>query len=263
MIGSKSQKYALYAIGELLLVVVGILIALQVNNWNEQRIEQRQIRQYAIGLVADLRRDLAMIEPIREQIEDTVEKSIALNSYVRGKSLEQLDNFSLWFLAPSLAYRPYEWNRTAIEQMRNAGAFREIDQTLAKKITGYEALTRHLDEDYHNDMARIVNAANFADHVIDAGYSDVFDDYDFYKEISDKPVMERLEIWHARYQGPELSLLTNDLKDIKILVNKYDKLLSLQPRTRSEIPRLTKMAEELIELLTAEYQIESPAAELE
>lgn len=33
----KMRKYLLYAIGEILLVVVGILIALQVNNWNEER----------------------------------------------------------------------------------------------------------------------------------------------------------------------------------------------------------------------------------
>jgi hypothetical protein len=32
----KFSKYALYAIGEILLVVVGILIALQINNWNDR-----------------------------------------------------------------------------------------------------------------------------------------------------------------------------------------------------------------------------------
>jgi hypothetical protein len=31
------RKYTLYAIGEIALVVIGILIALQVNNWNEER----------------------------------------------------------------------------------------------------------------------------------------------------------------------------------------------------------------------------------
>jgi hypothetical protein len=31
------RKYLLYAIGEVLLVMIGILLALQVNNWNERR----------------------------------------------------------------------------------------------------------------------------------------------------------------------------------------------------------------------------------
>ena len=34
---NKFSKYLLYAIGEIILVVIGILIALQINNWNEGR----------------------------------------------------------------------------------------------------------------------------------------------------------------------------------------------------------------------------------
>ncbi len=36
------SKYLLYAAGEILLVVIGILLALQVNNWNQQRIEKQK-----------------------------------------------------------------------------------------------------------------------------------------------------------------------------------------------------------------------------
>ena len=34
---NKTGKYLKYAIGEILLVVIGILIALSINNWNEGR----------------------------------------------------------------------------------------------------------------------------------------------------------------------------------------------------------------------------------
>ena len=41
---NKFSKYLLYAIGEIVLVVIGILIALQINNWNaEQKIEKEEI----------------------------------------------------------------------------------------------------------------------------------------------------------------------------------------------------------------------------
>ena len=33
--GGKVKNYLLYAVGEILLVVIGILFALQINNWNE------------------------------------------------------------------------------------------------------------------------------------------------------------------------------------------------------------------------------------
>lgn len=38
----KTGKYFKYAIGEIILVVIGVLIALQVNNWNENRKEKQQ-----------------------------------------------------------------------------------------------------------------------------------------------------------------------------------------------------------------------------
>jgi len=42
LIKNKTGKYLKYAIGEILLVMIGILLALQVNNWNEQRKSNKQ-----------------------------------------------------------------------------------------------------------------------------------------------------------------------------------------------------------------------------
>ena len=41
---NKFSKYLLYAIGEILLVVIGILIALQVDNWNQKRENEEKVR---------------------------------------------------------------------------------------------------------------------------------------------------------------------------------------------------------------------------
>jgi len=44
---NKFKKYFLYAIGEIILVVIGILIALQINNWNNRRIlDKNEIKSY-------------------------------------------------------------------------------------------------------------------------------------------------------------------------------------------------------------------------
>ena len=56
-------KYSRYAIGEIVLVVIGILIALQINNWNEERKERRIESRYLENLRADLKNDsLALLE---------------------------------------------------------------------------------------------------------------------------------------------------------------------------------------------------------
>jgi len=48
------RKYLLYAIGEILLVVIGILIALQVNNWNEERKKTNRENQLLAQLTEDV-----------------------------------------------------------------------------------------------------------------------------------------------------------------------------------------------------------------
>ncbi len=56
-------KYSRYAFGEIVLVVIGILIALQINNWNEDRKERRIEVRYLENLRADLKNDsLALLE---------------------------------------------------------------------------------------------------------------------------------------------------------------------------------------------------------
>ena len=47
---NKTSKYFKYAIGEIVLVVIGILIALQINNWNEERKTRRQEVKYLKNL---------------------------------------------------------------------------------------------------------------------------------------------------------------------------------------------------------------------
>ena len=60
--GYKIRKYLAYAIGEIILVVIGILIALQINNWNTQNSQQDEIREIAYSLVNDLEGDITMFQ---------------------------------------------------------------------------------------------------------------------------------------------------------------------------------------------------------
>ncbi len=56
--GGSTRKYILYAIGEIALVVMGILIALQINNWNEERktkiFEKEILKDINIGLALNI-----------------------------------------------------------------------------------------------------------------------------------------------------------------------------------------------------------------
>ncbi len=57
----KTNNYLKYAIGEIILVVIGILIALQINNWNQNRIENNRARTLLKNMVQDLATDTLML----------------------------------------------------------------------------------------------------------------------------------------------------------------------------------------------------------
>ncbi len=58
----KTGKYLKYAIGEIVLVVIGILIALSINNWNDKQKEEKQIRNIYARIVQDFNQTAAEIE---------------------------------------------------------------------------------------------------------------------------------------------------------------------------------------------------------
>ena len=60
----KSAMYLKYAIGEILLVVFGILIALQINNWNEAQKGQRAEKTLILQLINDLAKDAESLETV-------------------------------------------------------------------------------------------------------------------------------------------------------------------------------------------------------
>ncbi|ULC58721.1 hypothetical protein MBM09_12460 [Flaviramulus sp. BrNp1-15] len=54
---NKFSKYLFYAIGEIILVVIGILIALQINNWNQKKINRAEERNYYSNIKRQLNED--------------------------------------------------------------------------------------------------------------------------------------------------------------------------------------------------------------
>jgi hypothetical protein len=59
---NKTRMYFKYAIGEIMLVVIGILIALQINNWNQNRINKQLESKYCKRLLEDIREDKIMLQ---------------------------------------------------------------------------------------------------------------------------------------------------------------------------------------------------------
>jgi len=71
---NKFSKYIVYALGEIALVMIGILLALQVNNWNESKKNTQLVNSYKDGLIENLVKDSIKISQTLKVVRTELEK---------------------------------------------------------------------------------------------------------------------------------------------------------------------------------------------
>ena len=71
-----------YAVGEIALVVIGILIALQINDWNQNRVNRQFEKDYLKRFVLDIERDTSLIRFIENGMERKEDDLKVVKSYL-------------------------------------------------------------------------------------------------------------------------------------------------------------------------------------
>ncbi len=157
-------KYTRYAIGEIVLVVIGILIALQINNWNEERVIKNNISLYLSTIIQDMRGDINTIKSGRRYHNFRIHTGIyLLNQYNPNEELSFFpDNSNLpawedpswrWegpipttynadFVHTSLVwlfrYQPTVPNKKTFDEFSSIGLFSKMENhALKNKIIQY------------------------------------------------------------------------------------------------------------------------------
>lgn len=96
LIKNNFSKYLVYAIGEIILVVIGILIALGVNNWNQAKKDHRLEKDYLLRIHRDLAQDTASFRGIISRNNELREeiKVLLVSLYNGVRELEQVHDMS-------------------------------------------------------------------------------------------------------------------------------------------------------------------------
>ena len=95
MQNNKMGKYFKYAIGEIVLVVIGILIALQINNLNNKTIESEREIKYLKSIKIDLKKD---IQSLDVNIAFRQKKSLGIEEIIKqinGQPIQDLDKAAI------------------------------------------------------------------------------------------------------------------------------------------------------------------------
>jgi hypothetical protein len=103
----KTTRYFKYAIGEIILVVIGILIALSINNWNESRKEH--IEEIAIlkQLRTEFKSNLKQLDQKNSSKQELIASTLKLLSYIDYPALREKDSID-YHIARTIPYTTFD-----------------------------------------------------------------------------------------------------------------------------------------------------------
>jgi hypothetical protein len=145
---NKVMAYLRYAVGEIFLVVIGILIALQVNNWNELRKNNNAANEALLSLRADFQDNITQIKDRISRVNKTTEH---LNSVIkiidRDSSIVNPDSLGL-YLASGASWWSVKITSSTYDALSGAGNLDLIqDKNLRKLLAEFYSTTKSGFED--------------------------------------------------------------------------------------------------------------------
>lgn len=106
---NKFTKYLVYAVGEIVLVVIGILLALQINNWNDGRKE----RQKEKFVLKDLHKEFVYNKKLLDSVVSNHQKTFRSAEYLNAQlpiDIDEIDmdslSYHLFGISFSYTYNP-------------------------------------------------------------------------------------------------------------------------------------------------------------
>ncbi len=145
---NKVSKYLIYAIGEVILVVIGILIALSINNWNEER----KYRNLEIVTLIEIQKGLKQAEKENERSEnanlETIKSyEILLDHFEKKSPYNESLNYHFRNL---LSWQEPDFNYSGFELFKNRGTdLISNDSIRIKLLFIYEEKIQYLVNDHN------------------------------------------------------------------------------------------------------------------
>ncbi len=211
----KTGKYFKYAVGEIVLVVIGILIALSINNWNENRKHAIAEQEFFKSIKEDLKQDLEFI------------------NYVQFYSQPKIDAYNLLISKYS---EDYDTHKTVIDSLMavylfsGQRTFYPVSGAFKSAIAGNEINTYNQKKIIQNIIK--LYGSNY-DRIIDNGK--IVDER--WSELGKKYIHSRRTSSFNRVTNTIYSDILDDFHFHYIQLNWYNKILE---ETEEEVNQLLK-----------------------
>ena len=222
------RKYLLYALGEMVLVVVGILIALQIDNWNSDKLQQETLRNYLHTIERNIGSDWASINEIRSARIRALELSLRWANFEdRRRSYDvSAVMFAGEVIDQASTLRHFNASSSGYEALKSSGALEQMQGTDIERLLYdyYDTIARiAAQEKDFNDLTRMLSLQ------VLSSWPDEFERWEMTSAYS--LAAERFEYLQPSYRKVLQASITKQLIYVSAsansLLREYDKLDNL------------------------------------
>lgn len=160
----KTSRYFKYAIGEIMLVVIGILIAMGINNWNQNRSNTASANLHLKTVSQNIQEDLAQLNYMYQFTDTTLLYSTKLTR--QFQTIDPLDDKTTMYMFYLLLEKSTSPNKSGIETINNSGELTYVDQDIQNMILNYYTTLDHIleREEISNTFIKIRYEPYFFEH---------------------------------------------------------------------------------------------------
>ena len=225
---NKPLKYMRYAIGEVVLVVIGILIALQINNWNNDRITKQKEHH----LLKELHNEFVKNKAQLDTVVFYHKRSYASANYMKSRLPIDIKNENLDSLAYNIFYMGWTYtfnpSRGTITAITNSASFDIIsNDELRQLLISWEDVL----SDYQEEEIRAWN--NYQNHLKPYEKAHFLYSLDYTKSLTDPRI--------------DLSFL-KEMDFDNYVLDRYNDLNDLMSNSSGELKQITTTIDKIIEL---------------
>lgn len=139
-------RYLAYAFGEILLVVIGILIALQINDWSEKRKKKNQSDKAMVELLEEIRVAKESIKPRQSLNKEAVS---VMKQYLENGYTNSTDSTKSWVVGYSFAYAPVDLSLPLLEREISSDHIILNQPQLIQKMRNLKSWQFLMDQERH------------------------------------------------------------------------------------------------------------------
>ena len=223
---NKFSKYLIYAIGEIVLVVIGILIALGINNWNNKQIDNQAEVKYLSQIKKSLQEnDLILKERIKS---DKRLLKLGDHLYNHIKAQKKLNDSIKQILIVLQYDQMVSFNMAAFENLKNDGlSFISNDDLKFEIINIYDKELKYIQNIFANQfesyLSVVINPFFSENFEFVSNENNISAEPNNYQELLNNKKTTNIISWVNTIRSFAISNYTDTQKKINEIIIKLDK----------------------------------------